>query len=306
MDYYRIGRVIKELRMQRSMTQKELSELICTQGQLSKIEKGEVIPNSSTLYELAGRLGVEISYIYEQASSERSDYVTETFKIIRQAIRDRDYEKVSEIIRAEKNNQLFQAPASRQFLTWHEGIIAYYTERNVERSLQLLQEATEITHQSSVYTERHCEILNSIGIIHFEEEQYDKAIIHFQKALDLLSQTPHEIDITIKIRILYNLSKACHLLKRYEKAIKYARQGIRACKRSEMMYLLGELYFQCASSMLAAGKEPSKVSQLLEQSLALFSLQEKHHFSEVVQQQLKMVNESTYMQVVPAQRKKES
>ncbi|WP_172844390.1 helix-turn-helix domain-containing protein [Tumebacillus algifaecis] len=286
MDYYRIGMVIKELRLQRNMTQKELSDRICTQGQLSKIEKGEVIPNSSTLYELAGRLGVEISYIYEQAASERCDYVLETFAVIRQAIRDRDYAKVAEIIRNEKSNPLFAAPSPRQFLIWHEGIVTYYIDKDREGSLKLLQEAVEITQQSHVYTERHIEILNSIGIIHLEEEQNEKAVECFLQCLDLLLKTPHDIDITIKIRLLYNLSKACHLLKQYDKAILHARQGIRVCKQCETMYLLGELYFQCASSMMADRRETQAIQQLLEQSFALFTMQEKSAFADVVQKQL--------------------
>jgi transcriptional regulator with XRE-family HTH domain len=291
-DYYKIGLVIKELRLKRNMTQKELVENICTQGQLSKIEKGEVIPNSSTLYELAKRLGVDINYIYERAASERSDYVMETFHIIRQAIRERNYQKVADVIRSEKNNPLFQSPHARQFLIWHEGIVAYYIEKDMNRSLQLLQQAVDLTLQSSVYTERHIEILNSIGIIHLEEQQYEQAIDRFTQCLDLLTNTPHDIDITIKIRILYNLSKAYHRLNQYEKAIAHARHGIRECQQNETMYLLGELYFQCASSMMRAGREVGAVRKLFEKSLALFLMQEKDSFAEVVRQRLEQLQEN--------------
>ncbi|WP_157722045.1 helix-turn-helix transcriptional regulator [Tumebacillus avium] len=49
--------MIKELRLALGLKQEALPDGICVQGQLSKIEKGEYIPTSSTHYELARRLG---------------------------------------------------------------------------------------------------------------------------------------------------------------------------------------------------------------------------------------------------------
>ena len=49
MDFSAVGKKIKELRKQIGLSQEELAEGICTQAQISKIEKGVVYPYATTL-----------------------------------------------------------------------------------------------------------------------------------------------------------------------------------------------------------------------------------------------------------------
>ncbi|MBR8644357.1 helix-turn-helix transcriptional regulator [[Brevibacterium] frigoritolerans] len=53
---------MKELRKQIGLSQEELATGICTQAQISKIEKGDVYPYASTLYLISQRLGVDVNY----------------------------------------------------------------------------------------------------------------------------------------------------------------------------------------------------------------------------------------------------
>ncbi|EEL62040.1 Transcriptional regulator, Xre [Bacillus cereus F65185] len=46
------------------MSQSELCHGICSQSQISKIEKGIIYPSSILLYQLSERLGIDPNYIF--------------------------------------------------------------------------------------------------------------------------------------------------------------------------------------------------------------------------------------------------
>ena len=62
MEFYNLGIIIKELRKE-NMSQSELCHGICSQSQISKIEKGIIYPSSILLYQLSERLGIDPNYI---------------------------------------------------------------------------------------------------------------------------------------------------------------------------------------------------------------------------------------------------
>jgi len=101
LDFSAVGEKIKELRKQMGLSQKELSHNICTQAQISKIEKGEVLPLSSTLYLISKRLGVDVNYFFDIDTTPRLDYVEETFRQLKAARRNTDYHTIKQIVKAE-------------------------------------------------------------------------------------------------------------------------------------------------------------------------------------------------------------
>ncbi len=59
MEFYNLSIIIKELRKKKYISQSELCQGICSQSQISKIEKGIIYPSSILLYQLSERLGVD-------------------------------------------------------------------------------------------------------------------------------------------------------------------------------------------------------------------------------------------------------
>ncbi len=58
MEFYDRGIIIKELRI-KNISQSELCKGICSQSQISKIEKRIMYPFSILLYQLAEKLGID-------------------------------------------------------------------------------------------------------------------------------------------------------------------------------------------------------------------------------------------------------
>ncbi len=71
-----LGGRIKELRLQRGLTLKDLAERTgFSPALLSQVENNLVSPSISTLWNFAEALGVKIGYFFQQDGEERKDYV---------------------------------------------------------------------------------------------------------------------------------------------------------------------------------------------------------------------------------------
>lgn len=57
------------------MSQSELCHGICSQSQISKIEKGIIYPSSILLYQLSERLGINPNYIFALTKNKKIKYM---------------------------------------------------------------------------------------------------------------------------------------------------------------------------------------------------------------------------------------
>ena len=89
MDIIRTGNLIKELRIEKGLTQKELAEKICVStAAVSKWENGKGFPDISILEQLSAELGISIT---ELVKGEKSEEIIEISK------KEIKYEKARQI-----------------------------------------------------------------------------------------------------------------------------------------------------------------------------------------------------------------
>jgi transcriptional regulator with XRE-family HTH domain len=288
MSIQRIGEVVREIRKYLNISQKELAKGICTQALISKIERGEVIPSAEILYYIAKRLGITLDYFFDRMENPQFTYVQEFFYQIRKLIRERNYEEVSALIKTERNNPIFQNRENRQFLAWHEGICAYYLEQDVEKSLELLNEAMKLAVSTENYTEKEIEILNSIGIIYSEEGRYKEAMDIFSMAIQHMSGVAFVQDYTIYLRLFYNYAKVLTVLEDYVVSLKYCDKGLALCLQHEYLYLFGEFHYQKGENLLQLRKKKQAI-EFFRKSLMIFELQQNHKFAQFVKKRLREI-----------------
>lgn len=122
---------IKEMRKVVGITQKDLAEEICTQALISRIEKGDIYPSATTLYQIAIKLGVDVNYFFEIGTTPRLDYITEVEKQLRDLRTFRNYEEMMELIKTEEKNPLFYKDNEKlQLLYWHKGIYQFEVKKD--------------------------------------------------------------------------------------------------------------------------------------------------------------------------------
>ncbi|MCR6098734.1 helix-turn-helix domain-containing protein [Salipaludibacillus agaradhaerens] len=282
MDYL-IGDRIKDLRDHLHMSQQELSDGICTQGLISRIEKHTATPTAPLLHQLALRLGVDLNYFFDDISRNGIDYVKETINHIDQLVRHHEYEDVMKTIQLEKTNPLFKKPHLQQYFIWREGICVFHMEKDSKKSLLLLDEALALRPDNQKkMSEMDIDILSSKAIVYSEIGRLDLAADIYTTLLNEIERLPLRREYRLIIRILFNASRNAYDRKNYRESLFYANKGIKTCVNEDQLYLLGHLFYQkgCSLFRLHPAKKQESL-QLLYDALWIYQL---HPVPKVIQE----------------------
>jgi transcriptional regulator with XRE-family HTH domain len=246
MDYSAIGKKIKELRKAVGLTQGELAEGICTQALVSRIEKGDVYPSATALYQISLKLGVDVNYFFEIGTTPRLDYVLEVEKQLRYLRTNFKFEEIRELVKTEEKNPLFYKDNEKlQLLYWYKGIYAFEVDKSEEEAFALLNEAYYLTaRQKKAMTEREIQILLSIGTIHSSLYHHEEALRYYDQIESALKATEQLHDKSIKPRLFYNISRVLTRNGRYAESTDYCTKAINWCLEEELLWGLGELNYQ--------------------------------------------------------------
>ncbi|TYO69478.1 helix-turn-helix domain-containing protein [Rossellomorea marisflavi] len=267
-----IGKKISELRNEMNLTQGELAEGICTQASISLIEKGELDPNATILYQIAKKLGVDVNYFFHIGSTPRLDYIVEVKKQLRSLRINYKFEDMKEIIRAEEKNPLFyNNPDNMQYMLWHKSIYAFEIEKDYSRAVSIMEEALAlIPNQKRAYTELELEMLMSLGGYEHRSNRFNQAINYFNKVETSLVGTKRIlVDKTIQSRLYYHLARAHTRLGHFIHSISLATNGIQWCIDHEHLYLMPVLHYQIAYNYELMNQF-EKALEYLDYSLQLF------------------------------------
>lgn len=292
MDFAAVGKKIKELRKNSGLSQEELSEGICTQAQISKIEKGLVFPYASTLYQISQKLGVDVNYFFDIGTTPRLDYVKEVFEQLQIMRRSYRFREMMDIVRAEESNPLFsQNKKNLQLLLWHKGIYLNEVEHKKEEAIKTLNEAVHIADmKGKVIQEREIEILLTIANIYFEEE-LDDALNLYTEIMDHVRLLPHLNDYTIKTRLYYNMARVLTRLNRLEESNMYCDKAISWCLRNDSIYLLGQVHYQKGYN-LELSNQLSCAKTYIEKSLIFFEIQKNEKLITFIKDKIKQLSKS--------------
>ncbi len=84
------------------MSQSELCHGICSQSQISKIEKGIIYPSSILLYQLSERLGIDPNYIFALTKNKKIKYIENVKCVMRDCVKQKQYNELYEIVKKRK------------------------------------------------------------------------------------------------------------------------------------------------------------------------------------------------------------
>ncbi|MCM2981432.1 MULTISPECIES: helix-turn-helix domain-containing protein [Niallia] len=282
LNFSAVGEKIKELRKQMGLSQKELSHNICTQAQISKIEKGEVLPLSSTLYLISRRLGVDVNYFFDIGTTPRLDYVEETFRQLKAARRNTDYHTIKQIVKAEEKNPLFtHHKKNYQLLLWHKAIYVFEIDRDFNRAVKLINEAIELTFDT-VFTEREIEIFISKGIFHYEEGFIDDSLTIYEQAFKAINQLPYLKDDTIKSRLYFNIAKSLTDQSMFDASITYCKEGIDWAIQQDNLYLLAHFHYHIGYNY-ELQKNFDLAIPYMQDALMIFQLVKDHRYTDYIE-----------------------
>ncbi|KLA21654.1 MULTISPECIES: helix-turn-helix domain-containing protein [Bacillus cereus group] len=286
MEFYDLGITIKELRMKKNISQSELCHGICSQSQISKIEKGTIYPSSILLYQLSERLGIDPNNIFALTQNKKLKYVENVKYVMRDCTKQKQYNELYEIVKQEKNENNFQLKEDKQFLIWHEAIAIFHVNKSIKTALNLLNSALKLTVTNVDFlSEREIDIMQSMAIFHWANKEYEKSITILRRCLANFNKLDFPRDKEIKLKIIFNLAKILGLANQHEEAIKYNDMGIKLAINLNTLYLLGELYYGKAWNLLKLEQyNEEDVADNMKKALFIFELTEKENLIKMVKE----------------------
>ncbi|MBG0972244.1 helix-turn-helix transcriptional regulator [Bacillus cereus] len=288
MEFNDLGITIKELRIKKNISQSELCHGICSQSQISKIEKGMIYPSSILLYQLSERLGIDPNNIFALTQNKRLKYVENVKYVIKDCLKQKQYKELYEIVKKEKNLNNFQTKDEKQFLIWHEAIAIFVVDKSIKTALDFLNNALKLTLTNSDFlSEREIDIMQTMAIFYAENKEYDKSITILRRCLTNFNKLDFPRDKEIKLKLMLNLAKCFDFTYQHEEAIKYIDKGIKLAINLNTLYLLGELFYlkgQCLLKIKQHNVE--EVIYNWKKALFIFELTEKEYYTKVIPDEL--------------------
>ena len=185
-----IGQVLKEFRKEHGMTQKDLSQGICSQSVLSRIENDEEIPNIIVIQQLCHRLGITIDQLMLDFLPEEL-FLRKYFNKMFMYLRVGKYLEIRTTLDYLDERQITHLDKDRQLACFFKGVCAYFIDGDPHTALDQMNEAQGYYNQSfelfqtmmADYSERS-ELSNlfvNYGTFLVKQERFDLA----EKVVDI-------------------------------------------------------------------------------------------------------------------------
>lgn len=285
MEFLPFGESLRNIRKRAGFSQKELAAGICTQAQISRIEKNVEIPSAIILNAISEKLGVDMNYFLEIQEAHRNDFINQVKNDVRSLKRQKNYHELQKLILKVKSNSIFQEGENLKFLNWHEAICMHYVEQKSLEALDLLKNTLLINPfgKKDFYHEIDIEILNSIAILQKELLFVEESENNFKKAIEYLKNIPKLTDDTIQLRSIFGLAQLYTDTNRLDESYQLCQKGIRLCNEYQSLYLLGQFHYQAGENLAKMG-ERAEAKKAFDKATLIFQLQDNQFYVKLIKE----------------------
>ena len=243
---------LKERRKALKLSQKELAEGVCKQGQISRIENGEYTPGSELLYALSRKLRVSMDYFFdEQVQDEKNEL--ENFRLVAENfISQRDYSSLKYLYNLESKSSSHLSLSDKMYLEWIQTLVLFYCDDNKFEAVSKLEKLLKERNISEI---NYLRFSNTLFNFYYDIDnlnQFNEIRDNLEKRVNnLIIRTIEELELSIKFN--YNISRYLWLQNNVEDALNKISETIRICKRYRSNYLLADLYLLLGNASASFG-----------------------------------------------------
>ena len=237
-----LGERLKHRRLELNLTQKELSEGICKQSQISRIENQNYDPSALILKKLSVRLNVSMDYFFN-TKLEETDSVLKSFKkIADDALSQRDFSKLEYCLSLELNKkQKITLEEDLMYLEWIKAIVAFNVHKDIVKSIEMMEHLCKKLKTNDEY---YLDFLNTLALFYFECDEIEK----YKQFYKVLMEEIYKVDMSKQdnlhkvIKIRYNYARILVRNRVTKEALEEILETIDICKENSSIYLLADLY----------------------------------------------------------------
>lgn len=234
-----IGQMLKAVRKQQGLTQKELSQDICSQSVLSRIENDEEIPNIMVTQQLCQRLGIKVDQLLDDHSESWSE---RQFCRLFFYLRQRQFQQLEERL-----NQLIPhvyLVSDRKRVALFQGICYYYRQQDPKKALQIIQDGLALVNEedSVGWLESQVLLLTWAGKISLQTGAERAAENYFQQAYGLFQSQANWSERVELMQLFVSYGKYLYDRGRLLEAAQIITRGLSFSQRIQTYYQVQELH----------------------------------------------------------------
>lgn len=229
-----LGEKIQYYRKAKKLTQKELAEGICSQGLISKIEKGSISPDIQTLQQIVSKLDISINQLLE-SNSENNYFFSDENAIIQGLIDKREYKILEEYVHFDELELIDENELSTYSL-WVKSLIQYYNYGKTEEAINLLKKCLN----QDISTIFKIRLLNSLTNYYIDSSDFSNAKTISKDLSNYLDS--NKFDYKTISKCLFTLALLENHLENYKESISILQKSTNILISEDSLYNLENHY----------------------------------------------------------------
>ncbi len=237
------GETIKRLRKECKMTQKMLSQGICAQSVLSRIENGVEIPNVMVLQSICQRLNVTLDQVL-LSESEEIQRIKFLFSRVHYYLIHQEYQKMEDLLGNSRLMDHLYLDTDFQLYYYYLGSCEYFLYQAYDASIQSLKKGLSYTYNKGKENSSSIEIqlLSCLGRVFGDAGNIEKASFYLETSYELIELLPTDLTSFELTKVFYNYGSFLFQMQKYEQALEVSEQGILWAQQRCSHYYLEELF----------------------------------------------------------------
>jgi len=266
---------LKNKRKELKLSQKELAEGICEQGQISRMEQGKYSPGSELLFQLSKRLKVSMDYFFEDTEVSSLENIDKFKELSKKFLDKREYESLHYIYELEKSKRARLSAKDQIYLDWIDTLVQFRYLNHQTEAVAKLEKILLSLKKSDFY---YLQLGNTLANFYFDMGQEDT----YQELYQLLKENLQSLSVHhLEQRYLW-------LNERTSEAIEEITETIAICKRYNSSYRLADLY--CLLGNISVGfAERDRILGFYQVSYQLYKHEENQRMMLEIEKEMKLL-----------------
>jgi len=244
-DYYiKIGQTIKELRLKKNITRKQLADGICSISYISRIENGGRCPTSVILRQITNKLGISPEYLFRAIESPASLHVHELLIKLFLNIERNDLKNIYNLMIEEEKRLCAKSVHDIQILKTFKCVSEMMLTKNYKAGIDESKKILDLTYiKGNSPTDIEFSIMFSYGVFLLLDNQKKEAYNHLIDIKKYIDNIKFLHTYAMLPRFYMHLISVCLDLSLLEQSFSYLDFAIDYCKEYNTHAVLRELYF---------------------------------------------------------------
>ena len=248
MENFTYGTTLKKIRKDMKLSQKDVSEKICSQAMLSRIENNDVIPNVLIMQQLCTRLDKSIDDILnynEKVEQYKHSQAQELLTLISFYHSTEQYAQLNELITKKNLLELFSNDLQLQAYTYYKACLLSYYDSDSVYALSLFEKSLGYTYKknnNSYFSNMEIMIMCELACHYLNNANLPEGLYFVEQ---ILRGFDHSVDYSHYelVRSLFNVSVSLINQNQLELASTLIDTGINWAKENKIYYYLDQLFF---------------------------------------------------------------